>query len=214
MPTSKSLIPVEHIHSRILLIRGQKVILDADLAEICGVPTKALNQAVRRNRDRFPNDFMFQLNREEFKILRSQIVASSGWGGRRYPPNAFTEPGAVMVASVLNSPRAIQVSVQVVRAYVKLRELLATEKVIKISHCSSKWRLYTARISGRLRRFCSTLWNSRKNLNRKSASKPVRINNLARFTELPLVGLSGRAAIVKRLFVQTLSGRTGDTRNC
>ena len=101
------------------------------MAEIYGVGTKVLNQAVSRNRDRFPEDFMFQLNKEEFKILRSQIVTSSGWGGRRYPPYAFTEHGAVMAASVLNSPGAIAVSVQVVRAYVKLRELLASDKVIK-----------------------------------------------------------------------------------
>ncbi len=131
MPTSKSLIPIETIQNRILIIRGQKVIIDVDLAEIYGVATKVLNQAIRRNIDRFPEDFMFQLNKEEFKILRSQIVTSSGWGGRRYPPYAFTEHGAVMAASILNSPRAIQVSVQVVRAYVKLRELLANEKVIK-----------------------------------------------------------------------------------
>ena len=131
MPTSKSLIPIEIIQNRILIIRGQKVIIDVDLAEIYGVGTKVLNQAVSRNRDRFPEDFMFQLNKEEFKILRSQIVTSSGWGGRRYPPYAFTEHGAVMAASVLNSPRAIAVSVQVVRAYVKLRELLASDKVIK-----------------------------------------------------------------------------------
>jgi len=131
MTTSKSLVPIEIIQNRILIIRGQKVIIDVDLAEIYGVGTKVLNQAVSRNRDRFPEDFMFQLNKEEFKILRSQIVTSSGWGGRRYPPYAFTEHGAVMAASVLNSPGAIAVSVQVVRAYVKLRELLASDKVIK-----------------------------------------------------------------------------------
>ena len=96
MPTSKSLIPIEVIQNRILIIRGQKVIVDVDLAEIYGVGTKVLNQAVSRNRDRFPEDFMFQLNKEEFKILRSQIVTSSGWGGRRYPPYAFTEHGAVI----------------------------------------------------------------------------------------------------------------------
>ena len=131
MPTSKSVILVETIQNRILIIRGQKVIIDVDLAEIYGVTTKRLNEQVRRNRGRFPEDFRFQLNREEFKILRSQIATSSEWGGRRYPPYAFTEHGAVMAASVLNSPGAIAVSVQVVRAYVKLRELLASDKVIK-----------------------------------------------------------------------------------
>ncbi len=131
MPTKKSLVPIERIEKLILLVRDQKVILDADLAELYGVQTKVLNQAVRRNIDRFPEDFMFQLNKEEFKILRSQIVTSSDWGGRRYPPNAFTEHGAIMAASVLNSPRAIEISVQVVRAYVKLREYLASNKAVR-----------------------------------------------------------------------------------
>ena len=105
------------------------MILDLHLAELYGVPVKRLNEAVKRNRMRFPADFMFQLSMEEFGNLRSQIATSS-WGGRRYPPYAFTEHGAIMAASVLNSPRAVAVSVMVVRAFVRLRQLLATHAVL------------------------------------------------------------------------------------
>jgi hypothetical protein len=121
------LIPTERIEQAILLIRGQKVMLDADLAAIYGVTTKRLNEQFKRNRDRFPADFAFQLTPEEFDNLRSQFATSS-WGGRRYPPFAFTEHGAVMLAAVLNSPIAIATSVEVVRAFIRLRELLATHK--------------------------------------------------------------------------------------
>lgn len=123
----KALLPIERITRSILLIRGQRVILDSDLAELYGVETRRLNEQVRRNLNRFPGDFMFQLTREEFKNLKSQIATSS-WGGRRKPPLAFTEHGALMAASVLNSPVAIQVSVQVVRSFVRLREMLATNR--------------------------------------------------------------------------------------
>ena len=108
-------------------VRGQRVILDADLAAIYGVPVKALNQAIKRNADRFPGDFVFRLTRSEFEdSLRSQFVTSKGRGGRRYPPYVFTEHGAIMAATVLNSTQAIHMSVFVVRAFVKLREVLAT----------------------------------------------------------------------------------------
>jgi hypothetical protein len=100
--------PMERIESRIFLIRGQKVMLDQHLAEMYGVKTKVLTQAVKRNPDRFPKDFMFQLNRAEADNLRSQIVASS-WGGRRYLPFVFTEQGVAMLSSVLNSRKSIQV---------------------------------------------------------------------------------------------------------
>ena len=110
------------VQSLIYMIRGQKIILDSDLAFLYEVETKVLNQAVKRNLDRFPVDFMFQLTEDEFQNLRSQFVTSS-WGGRRYPPYAFTEHGALMVASVLNSPKAVEMSVFVVRAFVKLRTL-------------------------------------------------------------------------------------------
>jgi hypothetical protein len=126
MVNEKSLIPVERIEKAILLIRGQKVMLDADLADLYGVETKVLIQAVKRNLERFPGDFMFQLNQEEFAILRSQFVTSSNWGGRRYRPYAFTEQGVAMLSSVLRSQRAIQVNIEIMRAFIRLRQMLAS----------------------------------------------------------------------------------------
>ncbi len=115
-------VPVE---SRILFLRHQRVVLDSDLAELYGVTVKRLNQQVQRNQDRFPADFMFRLNTKEDQILRLQIATSKkGRGGRRYPPYAFTEHGAIMAATVLNSKRAIEMSVFVVRAFVRMREML------------------------------------------------------------------------------------------
>ena len=129
MADNKLIIPVERIEQAILLIRGQKVMLDADLAKLYGVETKQLNRAVHRNINRFPEDFMFQLTAEEAEFLRCQIGTSKvGRGGRRYLPYVFTEHGAIMAASVLNTQRAIEASIYVVRAFVKLRELLATHK--------------------------------------------------------------------------------------
>jgi len=126
MVNKKSLIPVDRIEKAILLIRGQKIMLDADLAELYGVETKVLVQAVKRNLERFPEDFMFQLSQEEFTILRSQIVTSSGRGGRRYRPYAFTEQGVAMLSSVLRSRRAIQVNIEIMRAFIRLRQMLAS----------------------------------------------------------------------------------------
>lgn len=118
---------VAQIESRIFLIRGQKTMLDADLAELYGVETRRLNEQVRRNSERFPEDFMFQLSEEEFANLKSQFATSS-WGGRRKLSYAFTEHGAIMAASVLNSPHAIEISVHVVRAFVHMRELVTGHK--------------------------------------------------------------------------------------
>ena len=114
------------IESRILLLRGEKVMLDDDLAVLYGVETKALNQAVRRNIERFPEDFMFQLTAEEAETLRSQTVTSKpGRGGRRYRPYAFTEHGVAMLSAVLRTPMAIQVSIEIVRTFVRLRRMIA-----------------------------------------------------------------------------------------
>ena len=115
------------IQTRILTLREQRVMLDADLAELYGVPTKALVQAVKRNLARFPADFMFQLTAEEFAALRSQTVTSNpGRGGRRTAPYAFTEQGVAMLSSVLGSPRAIAVNIEIMRTFVRVRELAAT----------------------------------------------------------------------------------------
>lgn len=115
------------VESKIVVLRGKKVILDADLAELYGVAVKRLNEQVKRNVDRFPADFLFRLNPVERQILRSQIATSrTGHGGRRYQPYAFSEHGAIMAASVLNSKRAVEMSIFVVRAFVRMREALAT----------------------------------------------------------------------------------------
>ena len=120
---------VDQIGSLIRTIRGQKVILDTDLARIFGVPTFRFNEAIKRNRERFPDDFLFQLTREEQKALTSQIAMSKvGRGGRRTLPYAFTENGAIMAANVLNSPEAVRMSVFVVRAFVQMRDLLGGTK--------------------------------------------------------------------------------------
>ena len=127
---SKTTIPAIQIERYILLIRGEKVILDSDLATLYEVETKVLTQAVRRNIARFPADFMFQLTKEEFDHLRSQSVTSS-WGGRRYPPYAFTEQGVAMLSGVLNSDRAIKVNIEIMRAFVRLRQMLASNKTLE-----------------------------------------------------------------------------------
>jgi phage regulator Rha-like protein len=117
---------------RILFLRGQRVVLDEDLAAVFGVPTKRLNEQIRRNLERFPEDFLFQLSDQEVSDLRSQIATSkAGRGGRRYKPYAFTEHGAVMVANVLNSRIAIQASVVVVRAFIKMREAFIDQADLK-----------------------------------------------------------------------------------
>ena len=126
---SKNLIPAERIERAILLIRGQKVMLDKDLAELYEVETKRLIEAVKRNIKRFPADFMFQLDEEENTLLRSQIATSNvpvGRGGRRYAPYVFTEQGVAMLSSVLRSDRAIDVNVEIMRAFVRLRQMLAS----------------------------------------------------------------------------------------
>ncbi len=125
------LIPVERIQNFIFLIRGEKVMLDSHLAELYGVETRLLIQAVKRNADRFPDDFTFQLTPQEVTNLRSQIViSSSAHGGRRYQPYVFTEQGVAMLSGVLRSKRAVQVNVAIMRAFVSLRRLLATNETL------------------------------------------------------------------------------------
>ena len=138
MTQGKTMIPVERLEQAILLIRGQRVMLDSELATLYGVETRALNQAVHRHRDRFPADFMFELTRDEIKGI-SQAVASSGrlrsqfvtlkrGQHRKYPPHAFTQEGVAMLSSVLHSPQATQVNVAIMRAFVRLRQTLALHK--------------------------------------------------------------------------------------
>jgi hypothetical protein len=128
-PRSKAKAPVEDIARAILVLRGQRVLIDAELADLYGVATKVLLQAVKRNMQRFPADFMMKLTATEWAALRSQFVTSKpGRGGRRYPPYAFTEQGVAMLSSVLGSERAIAVNIEIMRAFVRMRELLNSNK--------------------------------------------------------------------------------------
>ena len=143
-PEQSLSVPVE---SRILFVREEKVILDSDLAELYGVPVKRLNEQVKRNRERFPSDFMFQLTAREQESLRSQSATSKpGRGGRRYAPYAFTEHGAIMVATVLNSERAVEMSLFVVRAFVRLREVLTAKQqlAMKIDELEQRLDMHDA----------------------------------------------------------------------
>jgi hypothetical protein len=124
-----TVVPAEHIARAILALRGHKVLLDETLATLYGVPTKVLLQAVKRNAERFPEDFLFQLKAEEWGVLRSQIVTSkTSRGGRRYAPYAFTEQGVAMLSSVLRSKQAVRVNIEIMRAFVRLRGLLAANR--------------------------------------------------------------------------------------
>jgi len=128
----KYIVPMEKIANKIYVIQDTRVMLDRDLADLYGVKTKALKQAVRRNINRFPEDFMFELSKEDFENWRSQFVTSNrDRMGLRYPPMAFTEQGVAMLSSVLNSERAIQVNILIMRAFTKLREMLSTHKDLR-----------------------------------------------------------------------------------
>ena len=144
MADNKTVLPLEVIEKKIYFLRGQKVILDSDLAELYGVETKRLNEQVKRNRARFPKDFMFQLTQEETKTwqrLRSQFATLKRGYNIKYRPFAFTEHGAIMAATVLNSPTAIEMSVFVVRAFIKLREMLTAHKDLanKLAELENKY---------------------------------------------------------------------------
>jgi len=126
MPKVPTVLPAKRIERAILVLRGEKVLLDVDIALLYGVETRVLVQAAKRNRERFPSDFMFQLTVEEIENLRSQSVISS-WGGRRYRPYAFTEQGVAMLSSVLRSERAVRVNIEIMRAFVRLRQVMSTQ---------------------------------------------------------------------------------------
>lgn len=139
-----AIVLAKRVGSKILILRDQKVILDSDLAELYGVPVKRLNEQIKRNAERFPPDFLFTLTHEEYEDLKSQdATSSSAHGGRRYLPHAFTEHGAIMAATVLNSERAIEMSVFVVRAFVQMRQDLAINQ-----HVVSKLAELEARLDG------------------------------------------------------------------
>ncbi len=141
------IIPQERIENKIFLIRGQKVILDVDLSNLYGVKTFVLNQAVKRNIERFPDDFMFRLSKEEANILKSQFVISS-WGGRRTFPYAFTEQGIAMLSGILNSKKAIHVNIMIMRTFIKLKQMIATHKELahKIEELERKYKKHDLEI--------------------------------------------------------------------
>jgi hypothetical protein len=161
-------IPVEFIERKIYLIRGCKVMLDSDLAELYQVPTKRLNEAVRRNVGRFPADFMFQLSADELENLRSQIAtSSSGHGGRRHAPYAFTEHGVAMLSSVLKSERAVALNILIIRAFVRLREYLATHKDLArkledVEHTQREHSAHIGQIYGYIQRLLEPTPDSSK----------------------------------------------------
>ncbi len=140
---------IASIERRIYLVRGQKVMLDADLAQLYNVPTSRLNEQVKRNRKRFPADFMFRLSPEEASILISQnAISSLGHGGRRKPAYAFTEQGVAMLSSVLNSDRAVHVNIAIMRAFVKLRQIIATHRELadKLAELEKKFQTHDQQI--------------------------------------------------------------------
>ena len=175
------LIPIERIENKIYLIRGQKVMLDQDLAKLYDVKTHVLNQAVKRNTDRFPKDFMFQLTGQEYtdlaclsetSNLKSQIVISS-WGGRRKLPQAFTEQGVAMLSGILRSKRAVQVNIIIMRAFVRLRQVLATHKELahKLKELEHKYENHDVKIQG--------IFNAIRKLMEPPPEKPKKIGFLS-----------------------------------
>jgi hypothetical protein len=170
MANEPAMTPVEGMDSKIHLLRGQRVMLDSDLAGIYGVTTAALNQALKRNRGRLPGDFAFQLTAEEFATLRSQIVISNkSRGGRRYLPWVFTEHGAIMLAMLLNSERAVEMSVFVVRAFVQMREVLLGNKQL-----AAKLAALEERVGGHDDVIADLIVAIRKLLEAPAAEKPAR----------------------------------------
>ena len=169
--SNTDLIPIEKIEKAIYLIRGQKVILDRDLADLYGVGTHVLKQAVRRNKDRSPEDFMFVLNATEFRNWRSQFVISKADRlGLRHPPMAFTEQGVAMLSSVLRSKRAITVNIEIMRAFVKLRELLASnaELAQRLNEVESKYDRQFKIVFDAIRHLMATPVRDRKEIGFRS----------------------------------------------
>jgi len=173
MPGKQALVPAERIERAIFLIRGQKVMLSTDLAELYGVEPRVLVQAVQRNIERFPEDFMFQLTTSEFSNLKSQIVISS-WGGlRRAAPYAFTEQGVAMLSSVLRSKRAVRVNVEIMRAFVRLRRILASHKELarKLEELEKKYDAQLKVVFDAIRQLMAPLDRPRKPIGFSSRDK-------------------------------------------
>lgn len=166
----KTIISAERIENKIFLIRGRKVMIDRDLAELYGVETRVLNQAVKRNMERFPEDFMFQLDDKEMEIWKSQIVISNKEKmGLRRNPLVFTEPGVAMLSSILNSKKAIQVNIQIIRTFIRLRQMIASNKDLrlKIEELEKKYDKYFRAIFETIR----NLSEDKKELENQSQKK-------------------------------------------
>ena len=182
-----ALIPLERIEQQIFLLRGQKVMLSPHLAELYGVEPRMLIQAVKRNIERFPSDFMFQLTGQEVAILKSQIVISS-WGGRRITPYAFTEQGVAMLSSVLHSKRAIRVNVEIMRTFVRLRQLLAShaDLAAKLEELETKYDAQFKIVFDAIRRLMSSPATPRKQIGfhirerRAAYGAPMRLGSRRR----------------------------------
>ncbi len=147
--TKEIIVPIQDVARKIFLIRGHRVMIDSDLAEMYQVTTKSLNQAVKRNSERFPSDFMFQITEKEAEFLRSQIVTSKeGSGGRRYLPYVFTEQGVAMLSTVLKSKKAVLVNISIMRAFVRIRELVLSNKVVlqKLDALERKYATHDVKI--------------------------------------------------------------------
>ena len=174
MASKQELVRVARIERAILTLRGHRVMLDSELARLYRVEVKALNQAVKRNSERFPDDFMFQLTAEEAEHLRSQSVTSRLWGGRRTLPYAFTEQGVAMLSSVLRSPRAVQVNVEIMRAFVRLRSLLASHADLarKLDELEKKYDSQFAVVFEAIRQIMTPPVPTRRRIGFDKGSKP------------------------------------------
>ncbi len=183
MSKSSSIIPIERIERTIYMIRGQKVMLDRDLAELYGVETRALVQAVKRNIERFPEDFMFQLIKEEFEnwksqiatsnssSLISQIVTSKGRGGLRKFPHAFTEQGLAMLSGVLHSPRAVEVNIEIMRAFVRFRHVLSSQK--ELTKIVTELRSFVLKKSAKTDQEVRKIWQAIEKLSQSDNKRSI-----------------------------------------
>jgi len=194
-------VAAEHIATRIVLLRGEKVLLDSDLAALYGVETKVLVQAVKRNGARFPGDFMFQLDGAEWDSLRSQSVTSNvGRGGRRYPPYAFTEQGVAMLSSVLSSPEAVTVNIAIMRAFVKLRKALATNEQLarQFEELVRKVNTHDQAISGLIHSLRSLMQAEREAAAPTQTKRPIGFVHHEEKTPTPKSAAAAKAAKAKK----------------
>ena len=175
------------IQSKIYEIRGQKVMLDFDLAELYGIETKVLKQAVKRNQKRFPSDFMFELTKEEFNSLRSQIVTSNKRGGTRYMPFAFTEQGVAMLSSILNSEVAIEINISIIRAFIAIRQLISNTPTSHIDELKNELK--------ELKEYIEDIFSDQNDINEDTRIQLELINQTLAELQTKDRGFKGRKRI-------------------